>query len=183
MGQTLSCSTGSWTGVPTLSYAYAWLRNGSVIAGAGASTYVVQTADRGTGLACRVTATNQYGSAAAMSNTLAVPAAPPPPPPPLPVIKLLSGKLVVSGSSARVPLACANANCTGTIELTEPVVVKHRHHGKTKTKRLTLVLGRGSYALAAGHSATIDIHLTRTGKHDTRHGEASPAVSRSCSLL
>jgi hypothetical protein len=163
VGKMLSCSSGSWTGSPTLSYGYAWLRNGKAITGAIASTYVVQTADRGAGLACRVAATNKYGSAAAVSNTLTVPAAPPPPP--VPVITLSSTKILVSGDTARVPLTCANANCTGTIELTEQIVVRHRHHGKTKSKRETLILAEGSYALTAGHSATILVRLTHTGKN------------------
>ncbi len=164
VGQTLSCSSGSWTGEPTPAFTYAWLRNGSAIAGATASTYLVQSTDQDTGLACKVTATNKYGSAAAVSNTLTVPAAPPPPPP-VPVITLSSAKIVVSGGAARVPLACANANCTGTIELTEQLVVEHRHHGRTKSKRETLILGKGSYALSAGQRATILVRLTHTGKH------------------
>ena len=163
VGKTLSCSSGSWTGEPKPTFTYVWLRNGVAIAGAIASTYVIQTADQGAGLACRVTATNKHSSAAAVSNTLAVPAAPPPPPP-VPVLTLLSAKIIASGSSARVPVSCANANCTGTIELTEQVVVKHRHHGKTRSKRETLVLGRGSYTLSAGQSATILVRLTHTGK-------------------
>jgi len=160
VGQTLSCSTGTWTGEPTPTYIYAWLRNGSAIAGASASTYGVQAADRGAGLACQVTATNKSGSASATSNTLTVPVAPPPPPP-APVVRLLSARIIVSGGSARVPIACAQATCIGTIELTERIVVRRRHQDET---RETLVLGRDVYALSAGHSATIAIHLTQAGR-------------------
>jgi len=163
VGKTLSCATGTWTGSPTLSYTYAWLRNGAAIAGASASTYVVQTADQGTGLACKVTATNKSASASAVSNTLTVPVAPPPPVP-RPEVKLLSARILVSGGSARVPISCAKATCTGTIELTERIVVRRRHRGRTNSKRETVVLGKGVYALSAGHSATILVHLTRTGK-------------------
>ena len=42
VGQTLSCSNGSWVGAPTLSYAYKWLRDGSEIGGATNGTYVGQ---------------------------------------------------------------------------------------------------------------------------------------------
>ncbi len=38
VGQTLSCSTGAWTGEPAPTYTYAWLRNGAAIPGASAST-------------------------------------------------------------------------------------------------------------------------------------------------
>ena len=164
VGQTLSCSTGTWTGEPTPTYIYAWLRNGSAIAGASASTYGVQAADRGAGLACQVTATNKSGSASATSNTLTVPVAPPPPPP-APVFRLLSARIIVSGGSARVPIACAQAICIGTIELTERIVVRRRHHGRTRVRRETLVLGTGVYALSAGQSATIRVHLTHAGKN------------------
>jgi hypothetical protein len=139
------------------------LHDGVAIPGAIGSTYVVQAVDQGNGLTCKVTATNKSGSVAAVSNTLIVPVPPPPPPPPpKPVVKLLSSKIVVSGGSALVPISCANSTCAGTIELTERVVFKPRH-GSLKKK--TLVVGKSSYALAAGQSATILVHLTGAVKH------------------
>jgi hypothetical protein len=60
IGSTLSCSTGSWAGNPNI-YAYAWLRDGSQIAGQDTSTYVVQSADWGRSLSCEVTAANSGG--------------------------------------------------------------------------------------------------------------------------
>lgn len=162
VGQALTCANGSWTGEPKPTFTHTWLRNGSPIAGAALSTYVVQSADQGSGLACKVTAKNAHGTASATSNTLSVPPVPPPPPPPNPIIELTSSKLVVSGNSAQVPIVCAGATCAGTIELTERVVIKHRHGRKTKK---TLVLGRATYALAAGHGATIIVRLTSTGRH------------------
>ena len=164
VGQTLSCANGSWTGEPKPTYAYTWLRNGSAIASATASTYVVQSADQGTGLACNVTATNKHGSAAAASNTLTVQfTKPPPPPPPTPIVELPSSKLVVSGNSARVPIVSAGATCTGTIELSGQVVVEHRKGRRTISKKRIVVLAKGSYSLAAGSSATIAIRLTAAG--------------------
>jgi hypothetical protein len=164
-GQTLSCSTGSWTGSPTPIYTYAWLRDGVALPGATASTYVIQTADIGNGLTCRVTATNRNGSAAAISNTLIVSVPSELAPVPKPEVKLLSSRLGAFGGSVRVPLACANANCTGTIELSERIaVIRYRGH-RTLIGRKTLILGRGSYSLTAGHSATIAVYLTSTGIH------------------
>lgn len=69
-GQTLTCTTGTWTGDPTITYAYQWKRNGSNISGATSSTYVLQVADEGTSVKCTVTATNGVGSASADSNTV-----------------------------------------------------------------------------------------------------------------
>lgn len=65
-GQTLSCTTGTWTNAPT-GFAYAWLRDGSAIGGATSSTYVVVSGDLGHQLACRVTASNGEGSGIATS--------------------------------------------------------------------------------------------------------------------
>ncbi len=59
-GQTLTCSTGSWSGNPS-GFAYAWLRDGQPIAGQSGSTYVVQSADQGHSISCQVTASNGGG--------------------------------------------------------------------------------------------------------------------------
>jgi hypothetical protein len=60
VGRTLSCSQGGWANNPA-GYTYAWLRNGSPIAGQTGSTYVVQSADLGHLLTCQVTASNSGG--------------------------------------------------------------------------------------------------------------------------
>jgi Carboxypeptidase regulatory-like domain len=84
LGQTLSCSSGSWTGTPPPAFTYVWLREGNVIGGATGHTYVVQAADEGRDLVCQVTATNSVSRASVISNALKVPAAKPPAPPPPP---------------------------------------------------------------------------------------------------
>lgn len=65
-GQTLSCSTGSWSGSPT-SYGRRWSRNGAPIAGATSTSYVVTAADVAQALTCTVTATGAGGSSSATS--------------------------------------------------------------------------------------------------------------------
>lgn len=67
-GQTLTCSTGTWSGSPT--YTYQWKRNGNNIGSATNSTYILVTADVGQSIKCTVTATNFSGSANADSNTV-----------------------------------------------------------------------------------------------------------------
>jgi hypothetical protein len=69
-GQTLTCSTGTWTGTPTIAYSYQWKRNGSNIGSATNSTYLLVSADVGQSIKCTVTATNGAGSANADSNTV-----------------------------------------------------------------------------------------------------------------
>jgi hypothetical protein len=72
VGQTLSCTTGTWSGVGTITYAYQWQRDGVNIGSATASTYALVGADAGTTVRCRVTATDDNGSNSANSNGLAV---------------------------------------------------------------------------------------------------------------
>jgi hypothetical protein len=163
VGSLLSCSSGSWTGesVGTLAagwpltspFAYQWLRDGGAIAGATSPAYLVQAGDVGHSLACEVGATNYAGHASAKSNPIAVT---------LPAVTVSGAKVVVSAGAARVPIACANAACAGTIELTGQIAVKGK--GKKKAKKKTVVLGKGSYSLAAGKSATIVVRLAAAGK-------------------
>ena len=72
VGQTLSSTTGTWTGTPTITYAYQWKRNGSNIASATSSTYTLVQADATFAITCVVTATNVAGSAEATSNSLTI---------------------------------------------------------------------------------------------------------------
>jgi hypothetical protein len=76
VGQVLTTTNGTWTGTPTITFAYQWTRNGESISGATSSTYTVQSADQGFQIRCRVTATNPDGSRNATSNAISIPAAP-----------------------------------------------------------------------------------------------------------
>lgn len=67
VGQTLSTTTGTWTGSAPITYAYQWKRAGVAIGSAIASTYVLQVADIATLITVTVTATNSRGSASATS--------------------------------------------------------------------------------------------------------------------
>jgi len=72
VGSTLSSTTGTWTGTPTITYTYQWKRNGSNIASATSSTYTLVQADATFAITCAVTATNLAGSAEATSNALTI---------------------------------------------------------------------------------------------------------------
>jgi hypothetical protein len=75
-GQTLTSTTGTWSGSPT-SYARAWQRcdtagaNCVAISGATATTYLVTSTDVGKTIRVKVTATNASGSASASSAATA----------------------------------------------------------------------------------------------------------------
>jgi beta-glucanase (GH16 family) len=95
-GQTLSASSGAWTGTSPLVYSYQWQRcdsggNGcAAIAGATAASYQASAGDVGSTLRARVTAANAAGSSAAESDASAEVAPSPAPevagpaPPPAP---------------------------------------------------------------------------------------------------
>jgi hypothetical protein len=69
VGETLSCTTGSWTNSPT-SYAYQWKRGGVAISGETTDSYTLVLADEGETILCTVTATNAEGSDSEDSNSL-----------------------------------------------------------------------------------------------------------------
>ncbi len=76
VGETLTCSTGTWTGAT--SYAYQWLRDGVAITGATAATHTITVDDLLCVLSCRVTATNSGDTPATTATadsaaTVAVP--------------------------------------------------------------------------------------------------------------
>jgi hypothetical protein len=72
VGQTLTATTGTWTGSPT-TFAFEWQRcdsaggNCASVAGATGAAYLVVSADVGATLRVSVTATNAAGWAAAVS--------------------------------------------------------------------------------------------------------------------
>ena len=70
-GQTLSSTTGTWTGKPDPTFAYQWQRAGSNISGATSSTYVLVSDDVGNAIRCVVTATNVVAAVSANSNATA----------------------------------------------------------------------------------------------------------------
>jgi hypothetical protein len=72
VGQTLSSTTGTWTGTVPITYTYQWKRAGSDIVGATSSTYILVQADATFAVTCVVTGTNIAGSANATSNSLTI---------------------------------------------------------------------------------------------------------------
>jgi len=74
-GQTLACSSGTWSNSPT-GFTYQWKRNGVNIDVATASTYVIQSADVGQNVICTVTASNANGSGTPTNSNTVVPSAP-----------------------------------------------------------------------------------------------------------
>lgn len=67
-GNTLSCTTGTWTAA--VGFDYQWRRGSVDIVGANSNTYVLTTADVDALMSCRVTASNTGGSTSQLSNTV-----------------------------------------------------------------------------------------------------------------
>ncbi len=76
VGRQLACSPGTWTGSPTFTYAYQWLRDGLPIGGAASASYTNAAVDGGHSISCRVTASNAAGSLSVASAAAGVPAMP-----------------------------------------------------------------------------------------------------------
>lgn len=73
LGSTLTTTNGTWISDPVATYTYQWKRNGSNIIGATNKIYVLQLADSNKSITCQVTATNVFGGANAVSNSLSIP--------------------------------------------------------------------------------------------------------------
>jgi hypothetical protein len=67
VNEALTCYEGTWSGSKPLTYEFRWLRNGTEIPIATGSTYIVEAADEGQALSCRVTASNGLGKAEKVS--------------------------------------------------------------------------------------------------------------------
>ncbi len=92
---TLWCAAGLWTG-SDWAFAYRWLRDGSPIAGAEASSYEVPVGDAGAEIACEVRASDAGGNTVATSNSLTVSAGP---------SNALAAPLVAAGALLEAPPA------------------------------------------------------------------------------
>jgi len=75
LGDTLSCSTGGWSGSAPLTYGFQWSRDGAPISSATGATYSVVAADTGHSLTCTVDAMNPGGSTSAQSAPVSIPLA------------------------------------------------------------------------------------------------------------
>jgi len=68
VGNALSSTTGTWSGTPTITFAYQWVRSGNTNVGSNSSTYTLVSADAGATITCTVTATNSVSAVNATSN-------------------------------------------------------------------------------------------------------------------
>ncbi|HEV2814675.1 MAG TPA: serine protease, partial [Solirubrobacteraceae bacterium] len=81
VGETLTCSDGTWTGAEPMTFTRVWR---GVSAATTGPQYTVREADQTRPLSCSVRARNDGGSVQAVSNSVTVQALPAPAPPPAP---------------------------------------------------------------------------------------------------
>jgi trimeric autotransporter adhesin len=167
VGQTLACSTGTWSGSTPQRYAYQWLRDGVAIAGASGSAYILAATDAGQLFSCTVTASN-LGATQASATSAAIP-----------VQSVIAGTVKVN-------------KATGAITFTETVsdpgvlhwvltfqngkfgVFNAKKHKKTKCKKgkiklsgkcrsATVVYAQGSVAVTSGGTKTFTVKPNAAG--------------------
>jgi thermitase len=147
-GQTLTGSSGTWSGAPT-AYAYQWQRCDSAgggcaaISGATAPTRAATSADVGSTLRVAVTASNAGGSGTAVSApTAVVQAAPVAAPPPATQSQTFSGSLSAKNASQTYNVSAGSGAMTARLSF-------------TKCASLTLTLKSGGSVLATVSGASV----------------------------
>ena len=93
-----------------------------------------------------------------------------------PLVTLMASELVVTGSSAPVPIKCNQATCQGSIEL----IVQAPENGKGKTAaahKTTLILATGSFSLTEGKRGAVVLHLTAAGRKRFAHASVRHPIA------
>jgi beta-glucanase (GH16 family) len=182
VGGALACSSGTWSGPSAPALQYGWLSDGAPIAGAAAPSYTVRPADRGHGVACRVTATNTGGATGAVSNAIAIPEPAPaalaaplspppvlaePPPPPVdttaPSAALSGARTQTVAARVAVSVSCRDEPCAAGARGT----VRVPRLGRAKAWTYT---ARSALAIRAGATAKIRLKLSASARAAIRRG-------------
>jgi len=80
-----------------------------------------------------------------------------------PTVSLASSTLTLSGHAVRAGIVCDSQPCSGSIVLRVQIAVRGQARGERHQRMQTLILGRGSFALAPGARGSVLIDLTRAG--------------------
>jgi hypothetical protein len=157
-GDTLTCSTGTWTNSPT-AFAYQWLRNGTAIPGATAATHTLVEADVGAQITCRVTASNAGGSNSRTSAAVTPTA--PAPTLTITVPKQTLNSVISKGLKFR---AVCVAPCLVSAQVTGPVPPKKKRKSRRGRAARVAIVGRTSASLVGGTVQTLTVRISRAGR-------------------
>jgi hypothetical protein len=155
-GQTLTSSTGTWSGT-VVSYTYQWKADGVNIASATASTYVLTASEVGTTITCAVTATNEVGSTTATSAGVG------------PVESAFFAALVKKAADQTTANYSAGAAVTWDTETTDTASI---HDTGSNTSRLTVPAGASYVRLSACINISSVNTNTRAYAYFTKDGAA-----------
>ncbi len=95
-----------------------------------------------------------------------------------PALTISTTRLRASHGHVTVSLACANANCTGTLSLTVRTAYRVRRHGRSVTLHRTVVLAQGGFALAAGAHAMLSLRETSAGRARLAHAAHATVLAQ-----
>jgi len=168
-GQTLTSSTGTWSGTPPISYRYQWERctsSCSAIAGSTGSSYTLTSADVGAKIAVVVAATNSAGSSSAVSGQIGPVAAAGPTAGQ--VKAALAKALAVSGRAAKIAQLLKHGGCVvsfsapsyGRLVISWYLVPKGAHLAKAKK----VLVATASVTFHHAGKAKVKITLTAKGR-------------------
>jgi subtilisin family serine protease len=148
-GQTLTASSGTWSGSTPMTYSYKWQRcdsSGSScadVSGATSTTYVLSSADVGCTVRIVVTASNAYGTSST-SSTLTPVIAAAPAPPATTSTSSFSGTLTKGQASRSYTVTAGSGSASASLSF-----------GKASTLTLTVQAANGSVVGSASGPSII----------------------------
>ncbi len=175
-GQTLSASTGSWSGTAPVGYSYQWQRCSpgcGNIAGATRSSYRLATGDTGARVLVVVTASNVAGRASAGSVS-----AGPVAPSVAQITSALFVGLVPKGKSAKIAAILKAGGYTSAVRgaaagvevLRWYAVPAGAHLTKGKAPKPVLV-ATGKFVFSRAGGGKLKVKLSAAGRHDLKHAK------------
>jgi hypothetical protein len=164
VGQTLSTTNGTWSGIPTPTFTYQWQRAGSNIGSATSSTYLLVAADVGSAIRCVVTATNVAGSSSANSNATAAVAAT------VPGAPTIGTATATSSTTATVAYTAPASNGGATITLYTATSSPSNITGTLATAGSGTITVSG---LAAGTSYSFTVKATNSAGQSAASGASN----------
>jgi hypothetical protein len=163
VGQTLTTSTGAWSGTVPISYSYQWAScssSCSTIAGATASSYKLTGADKGSNVSVVVTATNSAGSAQAAARPVGPVAEGAPTPAQVKAALAKVLKASVRATSTRAIVKAGGYKLSFTAPSGGEVVIDW--FARVKGKQL--LIASASVVFRAMGTATAKLELTSKGR-------------------
>jgi hypothetical protein len=182
VGQSLSASTGTWSGTVPISFAEQWRRCASScvnIQGAKGSTYTLAAADAGARVQVVVTASNSVGSAQAASSEVG-----PIAPSAAQIKASVARQITPYGKTARIAALLKNhgyvlsfkALSAGKVVIDWYHLPNGAHLASAKPKPLLVAVGKATFARA--RTVKITIRLTANGKRLLKHANTLKLTAR-----